>query len=55
MLNKAMILGLVRHGFTVAGGYLVAKGHLDAANVDAVVGAILTITGAGWSITSKKA
>lgn len=54
MLNQAMILGLVRHGLTLAGGYLAAKGHLDPASVDVVVGAILTIVGAGWSIKSKQ-
>jgi uncharacterized protein YaaW (UPF0174 family) len=55
MLNQAMILGLVRHGLTLAGGYLAAKGLLDPASVDTVVGALLTIAGAGWSIHSKKA
>jgi flagellar motor component MotA len=54
-MNTAMILGLVRHGLTLLGGYLAAKGHLDPANVDVVVGAVLTIVGAGWSVQSKKA
>ena len=53
-MNTAMILGLVRHGLTLAGGYLVAKGHLDAGSVDTVVGAVITLIGAGWSIQSKK-
>jgi hypothetical protein len=53
MLNTAMILGLVRHVLTLGGGYLAAKGHLDPGAVDTVVGAILAIVGAGWSIKSK--
>ena len=54
-MNKAMILGLVRHVLTIAGGYLAAKGLLDPLAVDSVVGAVLVIAGAGWSIQSKKA
>jgi hypothetical protein len=55
MLNNAMVLGLVRHALTLLGGYLAAKGLLDPANVDTIVGAVLTIVGAGWSIKSKQA
>lgn len=54
-MNTAMILGLARHVLTMAGGYLAAKGLLDPTAVDTVVGALLTIAGAGWSLHSKKA
>jgi hypothetical protein len=53
-MNQAMIFGLVRHGLTLAGGYLAAKGLLDPASVDTVVAAIFTIIGAGWSVKSKQ-
>lgn len=53
-MNSAVIFGLVRHVLTLAGGYLVAKGHLDTASVETIVGALITLLGAGWSITSKK-
>jgi hypothetical protein len=53
MLNQAMVLGLVRHVLTLVGGYLAAKGLLDPANVDTVVGAVLAIAGAGWSVKAK--
>lgn len=55
MLNKAMFSGLVRHLLTMAGGYLVAKGYIGAENVDTVVGAVISIIGAGWSVKSKQA
>jgi energy-converting hydrogenase Eha subunit C len=53
-MNQAMVLGLVRHGLTIAAGYLAARGHLDVANVDTVVSAVLAIVGAGWSIKAKQ-
>lgn len=54
MLNTGMILGLVRHGLTLAGGYLVSKGHLDIEAAETISGALLAIIGSLWSIKSKK-
>jgi hypothetical protein len=54
-MNSAVIFGLVRHVLTLAGGYLVAKGHLDPETSETIIGALITLLGAGWSITSKKA
>jgi hypothetical protein len=53
-MNVEQIGGLVRHALTVLGGYLVAKGALDPAAVDTIVGAIMTLGGAGWSFMAKK-
>jgi hypothetical protein len=53
-MNTAIVLGLVRHGLTIAAGYLAARGHLDPASVDTVVAALLAIAGAGWSVKSKQ-
>jgi hypothetical protein len=53
-MNQAMVLGLVRHGLTIAAGYLAARGHLDPAAVDTVVAAVLTLLSCGWSIKSKQ-
>lgn len=47
------ILGLVRHALTFGGGYLVAKGYLDDASVNELVGAITAIVGIVWSGISK--
>lgn len=43
------ITGLVRHILTFAGGYAVAKGLVDEATVNELVGAVITILGAAWS------
>jgi hypothetical protein len=50
---KDAILGLVRHLLTFGGGYVVAKGWLDDATANAVVGALITVFGAGWSVFDK--
>ena len=54
-MNSAVIFGLVRHVLTLAGGYLVAKGHVDPEQVETLIGALVTLIGGVWSITSKKA
>ena len=51
MINS--ILGLVRHGLTFAGGYLVSSGLLDAAGLENAVGAAITLLGIAWSIYDK--
>lgn len=49
-----IILGLIRHALTAGGGVLVAKGYLDAGGAETVVGAIITLIGAVWSVWDKK-
>ena len=51
MINS--ILGLVRHGLTFAGGYLVSSGLLAAAGLENAVGAAITILGIALSIYDK--
>ena len=53
-MNVAIVLGLVRHILTIAGGFLVSSGTLDQPDVETGVGAILTISGIAWSIFDKK-
>lgn len=48
------ISGVVRHVLTFAGGYLVSKGFVDAATLDQLVGAAITIGGVIWSVAVKK-
>ena len=48
------VLGVVRHILTAGGGYLTAKGYVDADGVEQLVGAVITIAGTVWSILSKK-
>lgn len=51
---KDQILGLVRHALTFVGGIVVAKGLVDDAMFQEVLGGIMTLVGAAWSIASKK-
>ncbi len=53
-MNRDVILGLVRHVLTIGGGFLIAKGVVDAPGLDTVVGALVTIIGVVWSIFDKK-
>jgi hypothetical protein len=48
------ILALVRQILTVAGTALVAKGYVQASDVEPVIGALLTIGSVIWSIADKQ-
>jgi hypothetical protein len=52
---KPAILALVRQVLTVAGTALVAKGYFQAADIEPVIGALLTIGSVVWSVTDKRA
>lgn len=49
-----VMLGLIRHLLTAGGGALAAKGYIDAGTVETIVGSIITLLGAAWSIYDKK-
>ena len=51
---KKQILGIIRHLLTFVGGYLVAQDWLDAELMPELIGAIMTIIGAAWSIKSPE-
>jgi hypothetical protein len=53
-MTKEQVLGVVRHGLTFLGGFLVTKGLLDDGMLQEVLGAVMTLVGAVWSVTSKK-
>ena len=53
-MNKEVILGLVRHLLTFGGGLLVTKGAVDAGTVEIIVGSVVTLVGAVWSVLQKK-
>lgn len=50
---KDILLGIVRHLLTTAGGSLIAKGVVTSATLDQGVGAALTVVGVAWSIAHK--
>lgn len=53
-MNKEQILGVVRHGLTVVGGFLVAKGTLSEQALIELVGGLVSIIGFAWSFFSKR-
>jgi len=53
-LSKEQLLGIVRHGLTFVGGLLLMKGLVDEAMLSEISGAVITLTGAVWSIINKK-
>lgn len=53
-MTSEQISGIVRAVLSALGGFLVAKGVIDAATLTAVVGAAATLAAAAWSVYSKK-
>ena len=53
-LTKEQVMGIIRHGLTFVGGILLTKGITDEATFTEISGAVLTLVGAIWSVTSKK-
>lgn len=53
-MSKEQVMGIVRHGLTFVGGLLVTKGLMDVNMVQEVMGAVVTLVGAVWSVVAKK-
>lgn len=53
-LTKEQVLGIVRHALTFIGGIVVMKGYADESVVTEIIGGAMTLTGAIWSIITKK-
>jgi hypothetical protein len=51
---KDQLLGLIRHALTFVGGIVVAKGLVDESLSQEVIGGVMTLVGAVWSIVAKK-
>ena len=51
---KPAILALIRQILTVAGTALVAKGLVQAFDLEPVIGALLAIGSAIWSVADKR-
>lgn len=54
IMSKEQTLGIVRHALTFGGGLLIARGYGDPQLVTELVGGIVSIVGAFWSIKSKR-
>jgi len=53
-LSKEQVFGLIRHGLTFVGGVLLTTGLLDEVIWTEISGAVITLTGAIWSVVEKK-
>lgn len=51
---KDQVLGLIRHALTFVGGVIVAKGLVDEVLFQEILGGVMTLVGAVWSVASKK-
>ena len=51
---KPAILALIRQILTVAGAALVAKGYVQASEIEPLIGAMLTIGSVIWSVADKR-
>lgn len=52
-MKKEVILGVVRHVLTFAGGILVAKGLLEQGVLAEIIGGVMTVIGGVWSVIDK--
>ena len=51
---KPAILALFRQIMTIAGTALVAKGYVQASDVEPMIGALMTIGSVVWSVADKR-
>ena len=51
---KDQTLGLIRHALTFIGGIIVAKGLVGDVLFQEILGGVMTLVGAAWSVASKK-
>ena len=54
-LTKEQVLGIIRHTLTFVGGIFIARGVIDEIAATEIIGGVLTLTGAIWSIIAKNA
>ena len=52
-IMQSAIIALLRHLLTFIGGTLVAKGILDSATLQEVIGALITLISVGWMAVEK--
>ena len=52
-VTKRLIGGAIRHALTTLGGVAVAKGYIDAASLETLIGAAMVVFGLGWSALDK--
>ena len=53
-MDKSTIMGLIRHVLTFGGGFMASAGWVSASNIEAGIGAVITLVGIIWSAMQKK-
>lgn len=53
-MKKEVVLGIIRHALTFAGGILVAKGLVSENSMQELGGSVITLIGGIWSVLQKK-
>lgn len=53
-MNSTELAGVVRTLVAAGGGFIVAKGWIDAETMSAVAGAVATLFVAIWSVKAKR-
>lgn len=49
-----LVLGILRHGLTLAGGVLVARGYGNDETVQQIVGGLVSAASVGWMAWDKR-
>jgi multisubunit Na+/H+ antiporter MnhB subunit len=52
--TKEQTLGIIRHTLTFVGGIVLSNGLVDQTTIDVIVGSVITLSGAIWSIVAKR-
>ena len=52
-MKKEQVLGILRHSLTFLGGLLVMKGVVDETTATEIIGGVITLVGAVWSVVEK--
>jgi hypothetical protein len=52
-LNQDQLLGIIRHSLSIIGGVLIAFGYASEGIVETIIGSVIALTSAIWSIRSK--
>ena len=53
-MKNSPLLGVLRHLLTFGGGYLVSGGVVSSTELEAGIGALISLAGVAWSIYEKR-
>jgi len=53
-MKQEQIMGIIRHALSAIGGFVVLKGHMSEAEIQQLLGILMTLIAVAWSVTAKK-